>query len=432
MPELNKHEIRSPELQEVMSEIPGSFLKWGLFLFFAIVMAIVGVSWFINYPDLVTAPVTITTFNSPASLVARAGGKIERLFVGNNDEVKENQAIAVIDNQAEWNDMKTIASFIESFDESTNWNKVIKDLIYPADLMVGEVQSSLIRFLNLLIKYKEYIDQAYIPSKLDILEKQIKRQEEYISELENQRILSQEDLNLAINSYHRDSMLFYRSNYSISINEFEQSRQALLQKQISFSSLKSSIKNNESSILQMKESLLDLEIQYEKELNQYQADLNEALQLLKVSIGQWKEKYLIKSPVEGTITFTSFWNENQVIRTGEILATVIPADPSKIIVRAKVPSSGSGRVSVGQEVNIELSGYPYMEFGVIKGRIRSISLVPVEDSYIAEIELISGMKTTYGRELGFINEMAGTADIITDNSRLIYRFIKPLKSLVKR
>ena len=117
MPELNKHEIRSPELQEVMSEIPGSFLKWGLFLFFAIVMAIVGVSWFINYPDLVTAPVTITTFNSPASLVARAGGKIERLFVGNNDEVKENQAIAVIDNQAEWNDMKTIASFIESFDE---------------------------------------------------------------------------------------------------------------------------------------------------------------------------------------------------------------------------------------------------------------------------------------------------------------------------
>ena len=73
-----------------------------------------------------------------------------------------------------------------------------------------------------------------------------------------------------------------------------------------------------------------------------------------------------------------------------------------------------------------------MEFGVIKGRINSISLVPVEDSYIAEIELINGMRTTYGRELGFINDMTGTADIITDNSRLIYRFIKPLKSMIKR
>jgi multidrug resistance efflux pump len=432
MPELNKHEIRSPEMQEVMSGIPGSFLKWGLFLFFAIVISIVGVSWFINYPDIVTAQVTITTFNSPASLVARAGGKIERLFVGNNDKVTENQAVAVIDNQAEWNDLMSVTSFTESFNDSTDWNKAVNEIKCPTGLQLGEVQSAWLRFLNLIIKYKEYIDQAYIPSKLVLLEKQVKRQEEYISELENQRILSEEDLHLAFNSYRRDSTLFHNSNYTISINEFEQSRQALLQKQLSFSSLKSSIKNNESSILQMKESLLDLEIQYKKELNQYQADLNEALQLLKVAIGQWEEKYLVKSPVNGTITFTSFWNENQVINPGEVLATVIPANPSRIIVRARVPSSGSGRVRVGQEVNIKLSGYPYMEFGVIKGRISSISLVPVEDSYIAEIGLINGMRTTYGREPGFINDMTGTADIITDNSRLIYRFIKPLSSIVKK
>jgi multidrug efflux pump subunit AcrA (membrane-fusion protein) len=432
MPELNKHEIRSPELQEVMSEIPGSFLKWGLFLFFAIIMSIIAVSWFINYPDIVTAPVTITTYNSPASLVARAGGKIERFFISNNDEVKKNQAVAVIDNQAEWDDIKTIASYIESFNDSTDWNKAVVEIKYPSGLLLGEVQSAWLRFLNFVIKYKEYIDQAYIPTKLELFEKQIKRQEEYISELENQRILSEEDLQLSFNSYRRDSTLFHKSNYTISINEFEQSRQALLQKRISFSSLKSSIKNNESSILQMKESLLDLEIQYEKELNQYKTDLNEALQLLKVAIGQWEEKFLVKSPVKGTITFTSFWNENKVIRTGEVLATIIPADPSKIIVRADVPSSGSGRISVGQEVNIKLSGYPYMEFGVIKGRISSMSLVPLEESYIAEIELINGMRTTYGRELGFINDMTGIADIITDNNRLIYRFIKPLSSIMKK
>jgi hypothetical protein len=183
--------------------------------------------------------------------------------------------------------------------------------------------------------------------------------------------------------------------------------------------------------LKIKESLLDLTIQYEKEINQYNADINEALQLLKVALGQWQEKYLVKSPINGTITFTSFWNENQIINPGDVLATVIPENPSRIIVRAKVPSSGSGRLRLGQEVNIKLSGYPYMEFGVIKGRISSISLVPVEDSYIAEIELINGMRTTYGRELGFINEMTGTTDIITDNSRLIYRFIKPLKALGK-
>ncbi len=170
------------------------------------------------------------------------------------------------------------------------------------------------------------------------------RQEEYIIEQKNQLSLSAEDLRLSINSYRRDSNLFHRSSYSISVNEFEKSKQASIQKEIAFSNLKSNIKNNEASILKLKESLFDLGIQYENELSKFRSDLTEALQMLEVSIGQWKEKYLIESPVNGKITLTGFWNENQVIKAGEILATVIPEDRSRIIVRANVPASGLGRV----------------------------------------------------------------------------------------
>jgi HlyD family secretion protein len=431
MPEINKHEIRSPEMQEVMSEIPGSFLRWGLFLFFAIIMAIVGVSWFISYPDVVTAPLTITTFNPPASLLARSGGKIAKLFVRNEEQVKEKQPVALVGKQAEWNDVRNVTDFINTLGDSIQWQSAVKESTLPSGLSLGEMQSPWLRFVTVFQKFKEYLDQSYITSKLQLLEKQITRQEEYVNELKNQQILSEEDLQLTINSYQRDSGLFYRSNYSISINELERSKQALLQKQVSFSSLKSSIKNTESSTLKMRESMLDLRVQYEKEMNQYRSDLDEAVQLLEVAVDQWKEKYLIESPVAGRITFTSFWSENQVINPGEVLATVIPEDPSRIIVRAKVPISGSGRVKKGQEVNIKLTGYPYMEFGVLKGRISLLSLVPVEESYIADIDLVNGMKSTYNIELGFKNEMTGTADIITDNSKLIYRLIKPLKSLFK-
>jgi len=41
MAEINKQEIQSQELQEVMAGIPGSFLRWGLFLFFALLVAII-------------------------------------------------------------------------------------------------------------------------------------------------------------------------------------------------------------------------------------------------------------------------------------------------------------------------------------------------------------------------------------------------------
>ena len=119
--QLLTHEIRSPELQEVMSEIPGSFLKWGLFLFFGIIIAILGVKWFISSPDIVTAPLTITTYNPPASLITKSGGKIERFFVSNEDEVREHQPVALIRNQAHWDDIIHIGDFIDTLGNSVRW-----------------------------------------------------------------------------------------------------------------------------------------------------------------------------------------------------------------------------------------------------------------------------------------------------------------------
>jgi multidrug efflux pump subunit AcrA (membrane-fusion protein) len=429
MPELNTHEIRSPEMQEVMSGIPGSFLRWGLFLFFAIVISILAVSYFVSYPVIVTAPVTITTYNSPASLITRSGGKIAELFVSNEETVSEKQTVACIENQASYYDVLKISTITDSLKSKPDWLKDIAGSDFPTGLTLGEIQSSFTRFSSVWQKYKEYVRQAYIPSKLNNLKKQIIKQEEYTVELMNQRLLSEEDLHLAINSYERDSGLFVKSPYSISIGQLEKSKQALLQRRSAFSSLRASIKNNESATLRMKESMLDLEVQFSKEMLQFKLDLEEALQELQVAIGQWKEKYLIGSPVKGKITFTSFWNKNQVIKAGEVLATVIPEDSRRIIVRARVPASGLGRVKTGQEVNIKLSGFPSMEFGVLKGKVKSLSLVPVDGAYIAEIEPLNNMRSTYNREIFFIHEMDGTADIITEESRLIYKFIRPLQAL---
>jgi multidrug efflux pump subunit AcrA (membrane-fusion protein) len=431
MPELNKHEIRSPELQEVMSEIPGSIFKWGIFLFFAIVMSILAVSWFINYPNVVTVPVSITTYNSPASLIAKSGGKIEKLIVSNEENVTINQPIAVIENAARFDDVKSLEIFIEILGENSEWQEKVRNYDVPRTLALGEIQAEFSGFVTLFRQFKDYLSQAYIPAKLKLIGEQIEKQQAYTAELLYQVNLSEKDLQLVNNSFVRDSSLYVSNLHSISLSEFERSKQALIQKQSAHSSLKAVIKNNEASTLRMKESLLDLQVQLNNDLHRFNLDLDESFQSLKVAVDIWKERYLIESPVKGKITFTAFWNENQVIKTGEILATVIPEDKSRILVRANIPGSGLGRVKVGQEVNIKLSGFPYMEFGVLKGKISTLSLVPADEGYIAEIDLVNGLKSTYNISLNFINEMAGTADIITDNSRLIFRLIKPLNSLLR-
>ena len=415
-----------------MVGIPGSFLRWGLFLFFALLAAIIAISWFINSATIVSAQVVISTQNPPAPLVAKSGGKIALLCVSNQESVSEKQSIALIENAADYSDVKTLASFIDKMQRRRDWNKTVEIYDLPLGLSLGEIQNSYSRFCVLWQTFRKYLIQAYLSQKIDLLEKQIKRQEEYTIELLNQKELAGQELQLVATSFFRDSMLYVTSTYSISINEFEKSKLTHLQSQGSYSSLQGTIKSNELASLRLQEARLDLQIKLENEIQQFRLDLDEAFQLLQVSVNQWEEKYLIETPIKGKITFTTYWNENQVIKAGEILATVVPRDESQIIARSVVPNAGFGRVKVGQEVNIKLTEFPHMEFGVLKGKVKSLSLVPVEGGYIAEIDLINGMRTTYNREIGFIQEMNGTAEIITEESRLIYKFINPLKALMTK
>ncbi len=429
--EIERTEIRSQELQEVMSEIPGKFLRWGLLLFFGIVIAIVGVSWFISYPDIVTAPVTITTINPPAQLVAKTGGKISEIFAANGKEVNKGQEIALIENSAGYGDIQKAVSFAENVERIGDWKKAVTNMVAPTRLSLGSVRDVWTDLTVLMEQYGEYLARDQYPVKIGLYEKQLERQQEYVEELRLQEKLSEEDLRLTANAYGRDSILFNDRSY-LSLNEMEESKRGLLQKEMSHASLKSSIKNGESALLQMNETLFDMRIQYEKDISQYETDLDNALQRLKAAIADWKSAYLLESPIDGTVTYTGFWSENQVILAGESFATVMPNGAGRIIIKAEVPVSGLGKVRPGMEVNIKLSGFPYMEYGAVKGKISMVSAVPVNDAYITDIELLNGMVTTYGKELDYINGMTGTADIITKESRLIYRFIEPLMSVFSK
>ena len=92
----------------------------------------------------------------------------------------------------------------------------------------------------------------------------------------------------------------------------------------------------------------------------------------------------------------------------------------------------SGKVKPGQTVNIKLSGYPYLEYGMVKGVVKSKSLVPSGDSYIMEVSLPAGLTTLYGKELDFTQNMQGTAEIITDDLRLLQKILNPFRYMISR
>jgi len=142
---------------------------------------------------------------------------------------------------------------------------------------------------------------------------------------------------------------------------------------------------------------------------------------------------LFKSNIEGEVSFMKIWSKNQTVNLGDFVFTVIPKNHSSYVCKLQAPVLNSGKVKVGQDVNIRLINYPDNEFGILKGKVKDISLVPnIEGLYLIDVELPKKLITTHGKEIEFKQEMEGIAEIITEDLRLIERFFYQLKDLFKR
>ncbi len=160
--------------------------------------------------------------------------------------------------------------------------------------------------------------------------------------------------------------------------------------------------------------------------------LNESLNNLRAQVRIWENTYLIISPIDGIVSFTKFWKQNQVVARDEPVLSIVPNQPGNFIGRMDLRMQRSGKVKPGQAVNIKLTGYPYLEYGMVRGVVKSKSLVPSGDSYVIEITLPDGLKTLYNRELGFTQNMQGTAEIMTDSLRLLQKVVNPFRHLATK
>ena len=92
----------------------------------------------------------------------------------------------------------------------------------------------------------------------------------------------------------------------------------------------------------------------------------------------------------------------------------------------------TGKLSIGQNVNIKLDNYPYTENGMLQGNVINISVVPNKDTYAVDIDLKNGLKTSYNKTLIYKEQMKGSADIITENISVMDRIFFNFKKLSDR
>lgn len=98
----NRLYLRSEEVQEILGRPPRRIVRWGITVIFLIIALLFAGSFFIKYPEILQAPVTVTTEHLPAGIEARSSGKIDTLFCREQQQVEEGALIGVLENPARW------------------------------------------------------------------------------------------------------------------------------------------------------------------------------------------------------------------------------------------------------------------------------------------------------------------------------------------
>lgn len=422
-------DLRSEEVQEILTKVPNWLIRWGNTLFLLIIMMLLFISWFVKYPDIIVSEAIITTEISPQKEYARVSGKIDTIFVKDTQNVFDKQPLAIIENTANYNDVFFLKTVIDTI-------KVHKQFFsFPIDklpiLFLGDIDNSFALFENSYIQY--ILNKELDPFSNEVIANKVTSSElkRQLSNLQSQKLLNKRELEFKQKDLKRSKSLFDKG--VISEKEYETTQLEYLQAERSY-------KNMTASISQLRESISNSK---KKSKSTYISSIREEMTLLKSviqsfnqlkrSIKDWEMQYVLSSKMNGKVSFLNFWNKNQTVNEGGLVFTIIPSKNSSFIAKLKTPSQNLGKVKIGQTVNIKLQNYPDYEFGVLKGAVNKISETSNKDGfYTIDISLPKKLITSYNKEIEFKQEMRGTAEIITEDLRLIQRFFYQLNKIIQR
>ncbi|MDR2585787.1 MAG: HlyD family efflux transporter periplasmic adaptor subunit [Prevotellaceae bacterium] len=423
-------EIHTQEVNDILYRPPVWILRWGITVFFIIIIALFIGSIFFRYPDIITAQVSISSINLPVHLRAKTSGKIERFLVQDGDNVQTGSVTAMIESATDYNDFQALKQFCETFrKQSTQLSTPEGNIDPPLHINLGNIQSSYTQFLKSQQDYNAFITANYHNQKIALIRKQITQQQEILQQGARQLRNYEEQSLIHKSAYTRDSVLFTQG--VIPQAEMEQSRVKRLTAEQQYESLKTTITNIKLTLLQSEQMIFELTQEYTDRRLLLENALTGNFDNLTSQMSQWEQTNLLISPITGNVVYTQYWQEHQNVNAGDLVLTIVPQEKAGISGKLYLPLQGAGKVKVGQQVNVKLDNFPYMEFGMVEAVIVHISMVPIEMNgvkmLIADMSFPNGLTTNYNITLESGEEMNGTGDIITEEISLFARFFNPIK-----
>jgi len=208
--------------------------------------------------------------------------------------------------------------------------------------------------------------------------------------------------------------------------------------------LTSQIQVLEAKVLQTEAGYIKLEAEIKAVFSSYERDIfderaryinelseiNARIPLLEQKLKQTE----IRSPAVGIINSLPVSEKETVIKTGDIIAEIVPST-DKLIVEAFIDPKDIAKIEAGQEARVSLTAYDAAKYGYLTGTLLKVSVDAVyreeKQSYMYAIEvgIINNLLDSDGMYVPLNPGMIAQVDIIRGQQTVSEYFWQPIAKL---
>lgn len=410
-----EQELVSDEINDIISHKPHWIVHHSASFIGLIALGMLVFSWFIHYPDVLKVPMDIVALHSPKKIMARSEGKLQMLLVENGASVEARQPLAFLQSTGNHRDVLGIRQWIDTVETLTA--KVglhaIRSFRLPDKISLGELQQSYLEFQTVYSETLQTFAGGFYQQKLEALAMDISFIEDQNRILLKQKQLLEEDYAIQKNEYTMKAQLAREK--VIAPLEFGQDKSKFISKSSEIQQMETQLLSQKVTLHNKQKEVMELK----KQISDLQSKFYTSLLVFKSNVEEWIARYVAVSPESGKLQFVSALQENQHIAIDQQLFYVEPAN-SLFYGNISARQAGLGKVKVGQDVVIRVESYPSAEFGYLKGKISFISPLLVKDSsFLIHVQLPDGMYTNYNKVIPFRDNLKASAEIITQDRRLL-------------
>ena len=185
--------------------------------------------------------------------------------------------------------------------------------------------------------------------------------------------------------------------------------------------------------LELNSLMLDRQAKVLAELSEVKSEYLAAYEGIRVAADK-ADRTQIRAPIDGIVNRVLISTRGSVVKPGETVVEVVPADQT-IVVEANVLPSDIGFVTKEQRAQVKITAYDFSVFGALNGSVSVVGADTITDEngenfYVVKIDLDQDFLAVKNKSLKVIPGMTAQVDIITGKrSPLEYIFSPITKTL---